>query len=818
MANLTTYFVAEYDTLAGGSYTELSTTLLSWDAGSSTGFIINDIPDTATTGKLICALVSGVIPTNGDTLTQGGVTSSCAGPLPSGNSTELLYPAYFRRDVELTAAGAYSWDTAGGAPAIQATHSFLFDGQTSNVVATEILTFSPGGQQCEVIEVVSDAGVSGELDVRWITPIDTLGLPDDNDTFTGDIAGDGALNGVVHDRSYSALHLHRLSSDLSDDPWFTGDDILATYKPTPSSKDTDAIINLLGSVTITDEISQHMYGGSIKQGSGITEKLYSGLNIQITDSDGNTEPVLIQADAVVTSPWWANTLNPNSIQGDVRMLLPTRESGTDIDGKRIKGKLLRYGDTYFTGSTTLGTATTALALFSATDNNNQTAEGTVAGAPYNTIVQTQGYQTLDFSNGSGATPFGLSIGFGSATSKQTYERTKYNQRENSAETIFGRNCRLLDGFSINFAYNNESGAGFNEGSSAEILAWGAEVPYTGQAGGNFAVGNVIVGAGGARGRILYDNDTGTAGTLIIATETGTWNNTEALTEYSEGVATGVTATSGTVVNNTNAGTLLLMALNDAGATGNIYGQLLQGVVPASTQTVFGATTLTQADVNGAVSTRVINNQYVGSYTGTNYLTNFGVAIAVANAIAGDLFPNLLGNNQTPPDNRTATVTGLESDYYVTIYPWNGAATDSVGDPLPTFAEMTLNSTVTSGVSTSVDVGTGNIPDNTPQTGWLRIERDTDNEYFLWAYTAHNGDDTFTMSGTAPYTATAGNDAMRAPWDALAGSTQVQYSAVLGTPDQYAITAKRGGTSSPIKPAKATATFPYTVNIQAQSDA
>jgi hypothetical protein len=805
MLNPTSYFVAEYDGQAGGEFTELGA-LLTWTA--STGFIITDVPDptTATAGKLICALISGSIPTNNQVLTQGAVTASCAGPMSTGDSALTLYPGYYRRDVSLSAAGAFAWTGS----ALQVTHSFLFDGQTSNVVAGEILTFADG-QQCEVITVVSDTGVAGELDVRWITPIDTKGMPEDNDAFTGSIAGDGVLNGLVHDRSYSALHLHRLASDLNDDSFFAGNDVMATYKPVPSNKDTDAIINLKGAVTITDEISKHMYGGSVKQGTGVTEKLYSGLNIQITDRDGLTEPLVIQQDAIATA-WWANALNPNSIQGRIRIMLPTRVDGCDVDGKRVKGKLLRYGDSYFTGSTTLGTATTALALFSTADGNNTTASATVAGY---TITQSFGYTTIDYVNGNGATPFGLKIDFAAQTSKETYERTKYNQREDSAETLFGRNARLFDGFNLDIAYDAESGGPFNQGSSAEVIAWGTQIPYTGLAGGTFTVGNVLVGTtSGARGRILYDDGVDFA---VVALEgTTNFSNTEALTERSGGTTTGRTATTGTVVNNTAAGTALLCALDDDGSDGNLYCQQLQGVAPSDNQKVYGRTTAAYADVVGSPATRVVNNQYVGVYTGTNFQTNRGIGLDATDGIAGDIFPNLLGVNQLPPDSRTCEVTGLEADYYITIYPWDGVTYDAAGDPEPDFNEMTLGTTLTAGVSTTVVVGS--IPNNTPQVGFLRIERDSDNEYFKWEYTAHNGTTTFTMVGTAPFTATAANDVMRAPKDGVAGATSVTFSAIIGTPNQWAISAKRGGTTTPIKPAKATATFPFTVNIQAQSDA
>lgn len=375
MAAQTTYFTVNYDNEAGGPFVALSTTLLTWPGGGS-GYIIMVI-DEGTTGTLKVALYSGSIPTNNQQLTQGGTTADTNGPAPNGDSELMLYPAFFRLDVAVAQSGVTSWT----GPALGTTHSFRFDGQTVNVVVGEILTFQDG-QQCEVVTVFSDVGASGELHVRWITFTDTLGFPEDNDTFTGDQGGNGVLDGLVHPRAYRPLWSHRLYSDLNDDRMPQGDDFLAVYDADPSAKDTDDIVRLLN-VTMTDEVIQHMYGGSIEQDGGAT--LYSGWNVQIVDPDGLTQPVLIQNDAIITN-YWENAYNPDSIAGRVRIMVPTRRNGVSIDGGRVKGKLLRFGFAYFEGSTTLGTATTALTLFTSVDTNNQTAEGTVAGAPYNTIV------------------------------------------------------------------------------------------------------------------------------------------------------------------------------------------------------------------------------------------------------------------------------------------------------------------------------------------------------------------------------------------------------------------------------------------------
>ncbi len=800
---MTTYYKFNYDGQAGGSFTPKGANL-TWAGG--VGFIITDV-DTGTDGKLYIGLVSGTPPGDNVTVTQGGVTALVNEPIAPAGAKLVLYPAYFRDDVSVAANGDIAWT----GPALGATHSFLFDGQTANVVVGEILTFS-GGAQAEVITVVSDAGASGELDVRMITNLDTVGLPLDNETFTGDIAGDGTVNGLVHPRAYSALELHRFLSDLNDDEDIAGDDDLSMVDPTASDRSTDQIITLLGTINMSDIVSQHMYGGSVAQAGGDT--LFSGLDVQVTTPLATTQPVLIQNDAIITD-YWSNAYMPDSIAGAVRILVKTREDGVDIDGKRVTGKLLEFGESYFTGSTTLGQATTALALFSSPDGNNNTAVGTVAGAPYNTVVLTEGYQTLDFNNGNGATPFGLSIDFGTASSLQTYERTKYIQRRGTAELINGRNAQLFVGINLNWDYDTEAGGPYSED---EILAWGTVITYSGQTT-NFSLGEVIdFSPSGAKGRLIYYDDNVATGTLIVALEPGI-NPT--IADTMSGVTSGGDGAVDTVDVNSVFGTAVLIALDDQGATGNLYTQLASGLPPVAGQAVLGSTSNASSDVTSAPQTRTINNQFVGVYTGANFQTNFGIAIDPSDAIVGDLFPNLLGVNQSPPNNQQGVVGGLTAGDRVSVYPWDGTTTDVNGNAEPDFDEMTLAVALTAGVSTVVNVGAGNIPENTPASGFLRIERDSDNNVALVEYASQDGDDEFTLVGTSPITAAISNTVMRAFIDVVTATTSESYTAVKGVGDtQVAITVRRGS-NSPIKTFKGTATFGSTgfnVNAQRISDA
>lgn len=790
---MTTYYRLEYSNRAGGSFAEEGA-FVTWNAGADEGFIVTDIAD-GTGGVLFIALiddVAGTPPDAADTLTQGAVTADV------DVSNVLLYPAYARDDYSVTnTAGVYDIRWTG--PALGATHSFFFDGQTGNVTAGDILTFS-GGAQAEVITVVSDAGASGELDVRFITNIDTVGLPANNETFSNGATGDGTVNGVVHPRGYQPLELHRFLSLLNSTETIAGDDDLSIVDFTVSDRSTDQIIRLLGTANVDATVIQHMYGGSIEQGSGNTRELFSGLGVGVTTPKGDTRPVLIQEDSIITD-YWNNAYFPDSVAGKVRIMVKTVENGVNIDGRRIKGKLLEFGENYFEAGTTLGTAETALALVSSPDGNNNTAEGTVATY---TPVYTEGYQTLDFLEGSGATPFYLSIDFDTENSLQNYEYSKYIQRRGTAETLFGRNAQLFTGLNVNFAYDGESA----NLTQSELLVYGTEIPYTGGSGTLVAVGDTVQGGTSlARGRVIYVDDTAGTGTIIVADSTGTFQNTEALTTLR---GTGEwTATSGTVVNNSASGQIALYGLDDQGTTGNIYGQQIIGTVPADNQTLFGSTSNNTIDVNGAVTVRTINNQFVGSYTGTNYNpVNFGIAIDPSDAIAGDSFTNLLGNGISPPDNRSGTVTNVSIGDYVTVYPYDGVATDVNGDAEPDFNEMTLQTALTAGVSTSVDVGIGNIPANTPAAGFLRVQRDSDDNLDLLEYSSFsNATGLFTLVGTAPSNAAISNTVMRALIDqVITSGSQVSYNAQYTVDNDVAITVRRGGSPDPIKTFKTTSVF------------
>ena len=126
---MTQYVIIDYDGQSGGEFVEEGA-LVTWTVpSSSSGFIVTDIPDGAA-GSLRMALVSGVLPSNNATLTQGGVTA-LANSDAGAKIENMLYPAYAREDLAVASTGAITWT----GPALGATHSFFFDSLTCRDLA-----------------------------------------------------------------------------------------------------------------------------------------------------------------------------------------------------------------------------------------------------------------------------------------------------------------------------------------------------------------------------------------------------------------------------------------------------------------------------------------------------------------------------------------------------------------------------------------------------------------------------------------------------------------------------------------------------------
>lgn len=721
---ITDAYKLEYDTEASGPFTEGES--LAFSGGGAGELII--LRDHGAFGEMYFNLISGSVPADGETITGGTATAAVDG-------TPFLsrFPLYIRDDTSKTAGGDIRWT----GPILGTTHSCKYDGESGGpFVVGDELDFAGGATA--VLTALTDNGADGILYFRLIGTV----VPLDNEAVsnTGGSGASGVVDGVVSERCYTPQELHYWFSDLGDDSTYIGDDVQDRTRERVSNRVFTTIVTALGTTNIDDALSYHMYGGSWTQSDG--DDVYSGLDIAIVDFDGTTEPVIIQDWALLsatTTEYWKNSYMA-SAAAKVRLMVKTRDTATDIDRKVVRVRALEYERAYFTApDVTLGTGVTGVSLVAGDDGNNATASGTVAGAPYNSVVLTDGYQTVDHNNSNGAQPYWLSIDRGTATKTQTHERGKYLQRRGTAETLYTHNYQLIVGNDLDVPFDAGSGA-FTEG------------------------------------------------------ETLTFSN-------------GCTA--------------LLLASSSAGATGIHYCQRMTGDTPSNDDTYSGGTSTETAAVNGTPTTRLITNNLFGVYTGAAFNpANRGITLDAADADTNDLFTDLLGAPQSPPNNQQGTIN-TPTGNIITIYPYDGTSTDAVGDPEPDYDYRLLNTTL-SGAAESVAVVTVAIPSWTPTTGFLRITTDG-GERRLVEYSSWTGS-TFTFTSSQDFTgdnATAGVGVMPAPVDEEAVSASTSFTGVYSSDQQMVYKVQLGSQATPKKPTIGTTTFGsggFSVNVNLQDDA
>lgn len=611
------------------------------------------------------------------------------------------------------------------------------------------------------------------------------------------VAVNGDIRHVSGSTTYTVLEFHRWLADLADDAVASGNDLVDITSATPSERSTDNIISLLGSYNIDDDAAEYLYDGSISQASGGT--LYSGL-VVVGSLASSTTLKIVQNDTFYdsqSSPFWGTGLNEDAAANILlRIMVKTRDNGINIDGRRIRVQARTYGDSYAEFSLTLGLGNSTAAIFTTTDLNNETASGTVAGW---TINNTEGYQQIDVDNDSVdenyyskwdrvTSPTGIN---------DVYEYAKYIQRAGTAETIHSMNGELFRGITHQWAYDTESGGPFVED---EVLVWGTSFAYDNEASGPFTVGEQLTfGTSGATGWLLYLDDQGATGTMVIAKEAGSGTIIE--DEQITGVTSSATAdVDGSITGQTAVGgTAALLALYDAGTTGTMWVQLLTGAVPTASAVITGGTSDATCAVNGSVTARTVSNCFLGQSTGTSLIGAFGIGVEPTDLSTNDKLFDLTNTQKSPPNYQTFTVGGLIStEDRVLVGP------KDTGNDFE-FDQFTLATTLNGGTETAVVVGSA-IPSDTPSTGTIRIQLDT-GIYRRQAYTSWTGT-TFTISSadyTDPNDATSGNNVFISYIDELADATSEAFTAIYSTDRSLWVRVRDGG-ATPIKTFETAATF------------
>ena len=286
----------------------------------------------------------------------------------------------------------------------------------------------------------------------------------------------------------TVIEFRRWLGGLADDAASAGDDEYDITDSTAADRKTDNFIQLLGSYNIDANAGEHLYDGSIIQGTGGTEAFYDGI---VNFGNADVQIQIIQNGAVLADDWWNFSgagLNADSAQGiSHRFMINTRTAGADVDGRRLIGTSRTFGNTYSEfkiNGTSRGN--NVLALKDAADLNNATLLATVAGWTGITL-STEGYVGLDVNNDTTNEFYYSEWNTNQPTRSinQFFERMKWLTRDGSASTLWGLNGELFRGITHQLTVDTPTGT-FNAFEAVSWSGGGAEGLLAGALRGNGA--------------------------------------------------------------------------------------------------------------------------------------------------------------------------------------------------------------------------------------------------------------------------------------------------------------------------------------------
>lgn len=642
----------------------------------------------------------------------------------------------------------------------------------------------------------------------------------------------------------TVLEFHRWLQDLADDAVASqaSSDLLDITDETPSERATDNIITLLNGYNIDDTAAEHLYDGSVTQGSGATETRYSGL-VVLGSVEAGTQLQIFQDGSLRTTghpvgdDFWNTNMPTAQLNADAanniiaRFMVKTREFGATIDGGRIIVAAREWGDTYAEFSVTLGTGNSVAAISTSADLNNQNSTGDVGGW---THTNTEGYQAIDIS-GDGTNEYyyskwnWVSGGTGSNNAaNDLYEWAKYIQRRGSTSSIHGFTSDGAEfrGITHKVTYDADTG-NFTENND---LVWGTNVAWdtpltsAGTVGEYYEFSDDGYTTIKARGQLLAIDDDTTAGNSIFAIQSGGSALADGDTfRRADGTANDGATINVTILNDNNAGAWpggkgRILAENSSNGDIAVWIQLLKGQAPVDNIPLWDATTAGVYDndagatalANVAATQVTVNPVFIGSSTGSALIGSVGIGVDTNDTTDADTFFDLEtpGTPVNPPNNIKFTVTGLVStEDRVLVGPENAGALH--------VSQMALQTTLSTDNITSV-VTTGTAPVNTPAAGTLRVVDDngvhrrleysgfTEGANTTWTITTTDGNEDF-----ASVNATAANDVYVTYIDELADNSgvsggindtgsQIELTFVYEADDTFFVRVRDGASASPIK--------------------
>lgn len=537
-----------------------------------------------------------------------------------------------------------------------------------------------------------------------------------------EVQANGDIRHVSGTDKFTVIELHRRLGDLMDDAAAAGDDVLDITDSTASERSTDNIITLKAPFNIDDTAAQFLYDGSVIQKNG--DEIYDGL---VVIANAGMPLEIVQNGALVTPNFWGTGINADAASGySHRFMLKVRTAGADIDGRRIIGQTRNFGFSF--SEFRIGTGTqrgnNVLALTYATDLNNQTAVGTVAG--WTTISNTEGFRPIDVDGN--ATPENYYSEWNKAafSINQFYERAKWLSRAGSASTIYGLNGELFRGITHEITVDAPTGTF----AAMEAVTW------TGGTGQMLAINSVT-----AATKMWIQLLTGVAPT-----------DNQVITGASTATATvNVTVTERDVPTK---GALPFVGQSTGSSLVGAYGLGIEALDLSASDKLFDLTNTQRTPPNNVTFT------VGGLVNGEDrvLVTNLGYDIAYTTEAGGPFTDNetltfsgggtarlgALVDNGTTGYMNIRMLTGSAPAAAETITGGTSLATAVVGSIAAGIdTEQLLNNALLSGVAVTAVVCTAAIPTDTPVSGTIRIKR-ANGVVTRHPYSAYSGS-TFTIT-------------------------------------------------------------------------
>lgn len=305
-----------------------------------------------------------------------------------------------------------------------------------------------------------------------------------------------------------------------------------------------------------------------------------------------------------------------------------------------------------------------------------------------------------------------------------------------SEIMYGRAGELHRGITHEIVYDTEAGGPFTEG---EIVFWGSQITYDNIASGPFVVGDYCTfepqGGGAVKvgGKILKQT-----GTVLWVALDNAAGSLIADNDIIRVVGKATTADVNVTITDDNkaGGEGVLITLDDNGADGDLYIQLIHGSAPVDNLPIEGRTSGATCAVNVTVTGRTISAVWLGQSTGSNLIGAYGVGAQTTDVGSSDLFFDLTDTSRQPPNNVTNSVTALVSgEDRVLVGPRTGSALEK--------AQFTTDTTLSAAAETVVSIATVAVPGDTPSTGFgtdptrLRVQRDN-GVWWIVPYASYDG--------------------------------------------------------------------------------